>query len=190
MPAVETKNDGVAPVPAELVSAAAVRGERLDGARVQRNLSGLAELGLSDPQHAAGQVDVVAVQAQRLADAQPGHRQQPDQGLEGGRPQRRAELAGRGHQRGDVGIGIQVGHGPVRSGWEQAWRWHLVTGVDGVQVPGEGAHHREPVTPPLRAAVEGQARPGQRRVGGDRVGAVGVQIADEVGEEQLGAARA
>jgi hypothetical protein len=59
---------------AELVTAKRVGSQRLDGAWVQRDFSGLAELGLPDLQPAGGQLDVVAVQPQGLTDAQPRHR--------------------------------------------------------------------------------------------------------------------
>ena len=73
---------------AELVPALCVGPERRDGAVVQRKFAGLAEFGVTHDQDPVGEVDVVAVQSQRLTDAHPGHPQQPDQRREGRLAQR------------------------------------------------------------------------------------------------------
>ena len=76
-------------------------------------LPGLAELAVAHHQPSGGEVDVAAVERDRLAHPDPGHRQQPDQGRVGGPPQRGAQRAGGRDQRGDLGVGIQVGGGPA-----------------------------------------------------------------------------
>jgi len=120
---------------------AGVGGERLDGGGMQWDFAGLAELAAADHEDAVVQVDVVAVQSQRFADAKAGHRQQSQQGFEGGRPKRRPQRAGCGHQRGNVGLGVEVGRGPVASAGQQLGGRHLVGGVDGMQVAGKAPHH-------------------------------------------------
>ena len=172
---------------AELVTAAGIGGERVDGAGVERHLPRLAELGLADVQHSVFKIDVVAVEVERLADAQPAHHEQADKGLEGGGAQRRGQLSGGGQQGGDVGVGIQIGHRSMRPGRQQpGWR-HLMDGVEGVEITSEGPHHREPISPPLGTAVRRQARPREGVVGCDDLRADGVEVAEVVGEEQLGA---
>ena len=72
--------------------------------RVQRDQPGLPNLAWRTVEHAPGQVDVVAVEADRLPDAHAGGRQQADQRLVGRRPQRRlSQLGRRLEQRGDLG---------------------------------------------------------------------------------------
>ena len=70
---------------------------------------------------------------------------------------------------------------------QQPGRRHLVTRVNRVQVASEGTHDREPLSPPAAPAVRGQGRPGDGVLRRDGVGADCVQVANEVGEEQLGA---
>ena len=171
----------------QLVAPAGVGGERGDGACMQRDLARLAELGEADRQDAFGEVDVVAVESEGLTDAEPGDGQQPDEGLEGGRPQRRTHRSGGGHQRGEVDVGIQVGRGPMTPAGQQTDRGHLVGGVDGMQVTREAPHHRQPLRPPVRRAVGRKGGPCPRRVSGDRVGPVRLHVGDEVSEQQRGA---
>ena len=137
------------------------------------------------PPAARRRVDVVAVEGDRLAHPDPGHRQQPNQRGERRPPQRAAQRAGGRDQRGDVGVGIQVGLGPVRALRQQIRGRHLVHGVQGVQVGGEPAHRREPVGPPARAAAGGQPRPVQRRRDGDRRGVGLLEVVEELPQQLL-----
>jgi len=65
------------------VSQASVLGQRMGGARMQRHLAPLVVLAV-DAQHAFVEVDVVAVQTERLAEPQPGRGQQTQLGGFGG----------------------------------------------------------------------------------------------------------
>ena len=165
---VETNNAGV---PVGLgragLAAAGSGAARSTVRRVQGQFAGLAELAVPHHQPPGGEVDVAAVERDRFTDPHSGDRQQPDQGGERGPPQRGAQRAGGGDQRGDVGVGIQVRAGPQRPLRQQIRGGHLVRRVERVQVGGEAAHRRQPVGPPVRAAVGGQPRPVQRRRHGD-----------------------
>lgn len=59
------------------VTAARVDDQRVDGAVMDGNVAGLAELGLADVEQPGVQVDVVEMVPQRFSDAEPGHREQP-----------------------------------------------------------------------------------------------------------------
>jgi hypothetical protein len=50
-------------------------------ASVQRHLAGGVVLGVAHDQQRGGVVEVVLVEPDRLADTQPAHREQPDEGL-------------------------------------------------------------------------------------------------------------
>jgi hypothetical protein len=57
----------------EPVAVAGVDGERLNGACVQRNFSGLPKLGVADLKYAFVHVDIVAVESEGPADAKSGY---------------------------------------------------------------------------------------------------------------------
>jgi hypothetical protein len=63
------------------VAAAEVAAKGAQRARVQRQLARLVELAVAHDQHAGLEIDVVAVQGDRLADPHPGDGEQADQGL-------------------------------------------------------------------------------------------------------------
>ena len=171
----------VQPVPQPQV--AAQRGGR---GRVQRHQPGLAELGLADGQHPGREVEVWPVEADRLADAHTGDREQPDQGLVGRR--RAAGTAGwrlprsaRRCRRRSKGK-----EWPGRPPRDQIRGRHLGGRVDGVQVGSEPAHCRQPLRMPARIAG-GQRRPRQRVLGGDPWPRRVLQVGDELAEQLLGA---
>ena len=62
-----------------LVAAVPVAGERGEGGRVERDQAEALRLVLADGQHAFPGVDVAVVERDRLADPQPGHRQERDE---------------------------------------------------------------------------------------------------------------
>jgi hypothetical protein len=112
---------------------------------VQRDQPGLAELGLADVQHALGPVDVVAIQLDRFADAQSCRGQQPDQRVIGHRPQRLGDRLGRrGHDRRDVGVGVEEDLAPAPAIGHQAQRGHLGGRVDAAHIAGEPADGGDP----------------------------------------------
>jgi len=62
----------------EAVPTGTVVGEDLEAGRVKRDPSGLAELGVADRQNPFRPVDIGRPEIERLADAQPGHRQKSE----------------------------------------------------------------------------------------------------------------
>ena len=151
-----------------------------DGACVQGDLAGLAELGIPDGEHAIVEVDIGAVQPAGLAGAHAGHRQQAQQCPPGQRPKRRPQRIRRGQQRGDLVRRIQMrGDAPVVVG-QEVGGWNLGGRVQHLEVPGEAAHHHQPTAPVhLVGAARRAGRPGQRSVGGDVAGALLFEVADE-----------
>jgi len=156
-----------------------VAAQRIGCGGVQRQQPGLAELGLAHGQHAADEVEVTAVEADRLTDPHPGHREQADQRLVGGHAQRKPQAGGGRDQRRDVSAGVKVRSGPARPPWDQVRGRHLRRGVDGMQVGGEAADRREPQRMPALVPAW-QRRPRQRVCGGDRLGSGVFQIGDEL----------
>ena len=63
---------------AELVPALSIGPKRFDGAPMQRNLAGLAELRVTNDKEALVKVDVTAVEPEGLADAHPGRVEEAD----------------------------------------------------------------------------------------------------------------
>jgi hypothetical protein len=63
---------------------------------------------------------------------------------------------------------------------------HFGDRVDIAQIFGEAAHYAPPLPPPDRLGVHRLGCPGQRQFGADMVGAVTVQVADEVGQQPSG----
>ena len=130
---------GRGPSGERLVAAAPVAGERGEGRGVERDQAEALRLVLADDQHAFPGVDVTVVERERLADPQPGDRQQRDEDGIGLGAQRAPQPPGRGLQRGDVGGRVKVGHRPQPPAREQARGRDLVGRVVGVQEDGEAA---------------------------------------------------
>jgi hypothetical protein len=86
--------------------------KRLRSGRMQRDVTRLAELGVTDDEHAAGDVKVAAIEADDFADAQTSDRKQPDKRPDRDGLQPRAQLVGRRHQGDNVRLGIQQRLGP------------------------------------------------------------------------------
>ena len=151
---------------AELVAAAGVGGSASTVLGCSGTSRDLPNFECADRQHAFGEVDVVAVEAEGFADAQPGHREQPDQGLEGGGPQRRAgsscarRPSARRCRRRSTGTGVarwlrpeQPGGG-TSVGGSMACRWRAKPRTTDSRWPHQ-----------LRPAPLGRQRPRERRVG-------------------------
>ncbi len=130
---------GRGPSGERLVTAVPVAGERGEGCRVERDQAEALRLVLADEQHAFDGVDVSVVERERLADPQPGHRQERYEDGIGVGSQRAPQPPGRGLQRGDVGGRVKVGHRPEPPAGEQARGRDLVGRVVGVQERGETA---------------------------------------------------
>lgn len=165
----------------ELAAAVLVALKRLQGTGLQRHLPRLAELRAAHHQHAIGDVDVIAVQAQRLADPQAGGREQPHQRLVGGGPQRLTDRAASGvHQPQHLVVCVDERRPPCPRDADQAGRRDLGARVDSGEVAREPADGRHPV------AGDGAARwpvavqrPRQCRRDGDVLVLAGVEMLDE-----------
>src|SRR6266536_1229431 len=99
---------------AQAVAYGGVAAQRVCGGRVQRHQPGAVELRLTDRDDARPEVDVLALERNRLADSHADGGEQPEQRLVGRRPQRRAERSGALQQPADVAVRPQVGGGRRR----------------------------------------------------------------------------
>jgi hypothetical protein len=147
---------------------------------------GLAELRAPNQQCACRSIEVLTIQAARLPDTHPGGCQQADQRPVGRGSVRRAKRPGGVHQRRDLRVGVEVWRGAVRRVGQQPGRWHLVRGVDAVQVGRKTAHDSQPHRAP-RIAAAGKRRPRERVLGRDPRLAPFVQVSEELAEQLLGA---
>ena len=126
---------------------------------VKRELARLAELGVAHDQQSVGEVDVGAVEADRLTDPHPGDRQQPDQRAHRRRAVRRRDHPRAVHQRQDLRVGVEVRDRAPRPPRQQiGWRY-LVRGVERVQVRGEAADDRQSLAMPVRVGRRRAASP-------------------------------
>jgi len=141
---------------------AQIAAQRRHGRGVQRQLARFAELALAHGQQRVPQVEVRALQPDRLADAHPGHRQQPDQRAIGRLAQAAAQRGGGGHQRRDLPAGVQIRDRAPRPPRQRVGGRHLMAWVERVQIAGKAAHDREPERPPAAAPGGRQRRPGER----------------------------
>ena len=154
---------------------------------MERHQAFAVELGVADRDHASVQVDIAAAQGDRLADAHARGRQQAEQRLVGGCPQPGAQRAGLAQQAADLLLRPQVGCGAMPSGGKHAGGRHLGGGIDGFQVAGEAAGDGQALCPVVGGGVLGQASPGDGELSGDRRGAAGLQVADQLREQLAGA---
>jgi hypothetical protein len=150
------------------VAASEIGPQSRDRGWVKRDLARLAELAVAHHQQSVGEVDVVAVQADRLTDSHPGDREQPDQ-----RAHRRCAVWRRDHpcavhQRQNLRVGIEVRDRAPRPPRQQISARYLVRGVDRVQMGGEAADDRQPLVVPVRAGRWRAGRPLKRQLRGDQ----------------------
>ena len=162
--------------------------QRCQDRGVERDPPVLAELRLGDGDDPGLEVDLAAVEANGLADAEPCHREQTEQGLVGRGPQGWLKGAGRGHECGDVVVGEQAGRRTATLADDGIGGWHLGRGVAATKMACEPAHHAQPLRPPSRAHARGSDRPGHRHRRGDGVSARPFEVVDEVGEQPIVAA--
>ena len=107
-------------------------------------------------------------------------------GVEGGRPDRRAQLAGRVEQGRDLGVGVDVGRGPGRAGPAAA-------GASGTWMLGScrWAHRAKHRIADSRSACQRGEAPGGAMANPTAcstvaAGAPGVQVVDEPEQQPLG----
>ena len=155
----------------------AVGRQGCDHTRMHWHQAGLAELGLSNRQHAGLQVHVDVGQRNGLRDPQPRRCDQPEQRLVGGRPKTiaRPQLAGRLQQRPDLLGPVDVRCNSSRDGPEGRVLRHFGLGFELLQPAQEGPQPSQPprcrldaglaalrLSCPLRHQLHGQ-RPGVLR---------------------------
>lgn len=167
---------------AQLAAPAGVAAQRLDGGRVQGQLPGLVELRAADREQAGVPAHVVAVGADRLADARPGGGQQPNKGGVGRLPRRATQTTGGCHEPSDV-VGVQVGLSPPDPGGQQPGGRDLGGSVEALEVGGEASDDPEALRPPTGVGSRRQRHPSQGQLGGDGDGdrALPVAEGDEAG---------
>ena len=90
---------------------------------------------------------------------------------------------GRLQQFDDVGLGVEVGNSPMVDIGQQTRGWHLGRRIEGLQVGGEAADHRQAGAPSAWAYVLRLLCPCDGVLGGDGVGADLLEVADEVSEQ-------
>ena len=134
---------------AQPVTLGGVAAQRLGGRRVQRHQPGAVELRLPDHDDTGHQVDVVALQTNRLPKAQPRGSEQSEQRLVSRRPQRRAQRPRCFQQSTDTAGRPQVGGRAVAARREHTGRWHLGRRVDRLQVLRKSAGDGEALRPVL-----------------------------------------
>lgn len=124
---------------AETITQPQIGAQRIDRRGVHWQLARLAELRAAHRHDRVVQVEVLAVHADRLPDTHARDRQEPNQRPVGRLAQREAQRSGRGHQRDDVLLRVQVRDRPVHPvGQQVSWR-DLVRVVERVQGSGEAS---------------------------------------------------
>ena len=164
------------------VAAVGVAGECLGRGRMERNESGLAELGLADDEDAVDEVDVVGREAAGLGEPQAGRDQQGEVRDIGGGPQPvfGPQAACLLQQRSYFRLGVDVRR---RSAWDAAQepdRRDLGRWIEDRAVSRELSHGREPAYGLGRIARSGGLRPLDREL--NRHGAVVTDPVGVVGE--------
>ena len=136
---------------------------------VQRDQPGAVELRVADRNDPGLQVDVVAVEADRLADPHAAGSEQPKQRLVGRRPNSRAQRSGALQQTTDVALRPQERRRPVPAGGEHARRRDLRRRVERPQVAGKPASDgRQALRPVVGLGMCWQPCPGDRELTGHR----------------------
>ncbi len=134
---------------------------------MQRQGTRLVEFAVPDRQHAAARVEVVAVEADRLADPHAGRRQKADQDPVGRLHMRSAQVTSGMHQRCNLLRPIEIRRRAARLRRQKISGRHLGPWVKCLQVPGKEANLGQTSGGPDYVSTSGQGRPGQRRFGSD-----------------------
>lgn len=168
------------------IIAAQVVVQRRDGARMQRQGAGLVELAVPDRQQAVRGIEVIVVEADRLADPHAGCRQEADQGPVGRLHVRSAQVARGPHQVRDLLPRVEIRRCAPPSRRQKIGGRHLGHLVECAEVPGEEANLGQTSGVPDRGGACGPGRPGQRRRGPDMRLAAVFDEGDELAEKPLG----
>jgi hypothetical protein len=152
---------------------------------MQRQLAGFSGLSEPDGQNTTARIEVAAVKADRFSNPHPGHCQQADQCPVGRFPMWRAQCCGRGHQRDDVLLGIEIRRRSVRPPWQQVTGRHLGCRVEPAQVGRKGANHGKPGGHPVSIGACRQRRPGEGHLRGQVVFALCLEVGEELVKELL-----
>jgi len=165
------------------VPAREIRAERVGGAQRERQLADLAELP-ADHDRPENPVEVLAVQADRFPDSDPGAREKADQGSVGRGAVRGAQHASSVDQREDLLVFVEKRPTARRPVAQQLNAGNLQRRINPVQIGREPADRGEPrVVQRVRSAR--QDRPPNRGVNRDPLLPALVEIADEPAQHQL-----
>lgn len=156
------KNAGVEGVGKARVTLAGVLRKRADRGGVERDLALLLLLARADVHHAVAEIDVVAVERERLSGTHSGDGQQPDHGHVACGAQRWREPACGVDQRRDLRVCIDVWRDPWAMPGQKVGGGNLAGGVDRREIPGEPASDGEPLAPAVRMRADRHPRPHQR----------------------------
>ena len=150
--------------------------------------AGFAELGVSDRQYAADEIDIVPVESQRLGRAHPGDSQErPERGVGAGpQPGASAQPLRRTDQVGDLFDTVDTRGCATMPGREQSLGRNFVARVLRAGVTCEGAHDPESPRVPGRLRLAGLGRPLQGELRGDAVGRLLSEEREEAPQHVLG----
>ena len=133
----------------------------------------------------ACEVDVVALERERLTDPHARHGEQPEQRLIARRAHRVAQPPRLLQQAADVLLGEQVGGGALATSGKDVRRRDLARRVDRLQIGGEATRDTQPLGPVVRVNADRQPCPLDRQLGGDRGRSGSVEVTDELAEQPL-----
>jgi hypothetical protein len=150
---------------------------------MHRDQADTVELGVADRDEAVLEIDVVSLQADRLAEAHARRCEQAEERRVGGGPKPGTQRAGLIHEPADAGPGPDIRSGAEPFCREDARGRHLGRRVDRAQVGGEAPGDGEPPGQVLGAGAPGQPRPGDGEFCGDRRRAGGLEEANELREQ-------
>jgi hypothetical protein len=153
---------------------------------MQRHLTGLAELAVTDRQQAIDRIKIAAIEADGLANPHAAHRQQGDQRPIRRHPVRRAQAAGCRHQGGNVRVRVEIGRGTTALPRQQIPRRHLRRRVDALQVNGKATNDRQPGRCPTSMRARRDGRPGHCRGSGQVLFATNLDVGEELSQQFLG----
>jgi len=112
-------------------------------------------------------IDIGAVEPERLPEPEPGRGHQSDHRLVARCAQRRRERSRGRHQRPDLHWRVDLRREARTIAGQQINRGHLACRVERGQVAREAADDPQPLPPPARVRVDRQPRPHPRQLDGD-----------------------
>lgn len=154
--------------------------------RGKRDLARLAELAGAHDEKPLAVIEIVAVEADRLAHPKAARGKKSDERGEGRDAKREAEDVSCLDERCDLLVGVEVGRRPPPTLGQKIGRRHLVRGIERVQIGGKPPHDREPLAPPAGAFSFRRGRPGDGDLDRDPLLAALLDVGEKLGKELLG----